>query len=126
MIVEYYLRGMTFTEIENRSRHTAQAIKRYVETFARAAYVLSHRHVKPMERGYILGISPTLLREYEAHHRQVLVMYPGKLTELGERYSGYTNPMPYKEIDRRKEGFRLPGRIGKRNRVGRPKRHARA
>lgn len=126
VIVEYFLRGMTFAEIENRSRHTAQAIKRYVETFARVAYVLSHRHVKPMERGYILGISPSLLRDYESLYRQALAKYPAKLKELEERYSGYSNPLPYKEIDRRKEGFRLPGGLGKKNRVGRPKRHARA
>jgi Protein of unknown function (DUF1670) len=125
VIVEYYLRGMTFAEIETRSRHTPQAIKRYVETFARVAYVLAHRYVKPAERGYILGISPSLLKEYETLYRQALVKYPAKLKELEGRYTGYPNPVPYKEIDRRKEGFHGALR-GKKNRLGRARQHARA
>jgi biotin operon repressor len=123
VIVEYYLRGMTFGDIETRSRHTPQAIKRYVETFARVAYVLAHRHVKPMERSYILGISPSLLKDYETLYRQALVKYPAKLKELEERYSSYPNPLPYKEIDRRKEGFHGAAQ-GKKNRLGRATRHA--
>jgi DNA-binding Lrp family transcriptional regulator len=122
VIVEYYLRGMTFAEIETRSRHTPQAIKRYVETFARVAYVLAHRHVKPQERSYILGISPSLLKEYETLYRRALTKYPAKLKEIEDRYTGYPNPLPYKEIDRRKEGFHGALR-GKKNRLGRA--HAR-
>jgi biotin operon repressor len=125
VIVEYYLRGMTFAEIETRSRHTPQAIKRYIETFARVAYVLSRRQVKPLERSYILGISPSLLKEYETLFRQAIVKYPAKLKELEDRYRGYPNPLPYQEIDRRKEGFHIPGSLGKKNRLGRAKRHAR-
>jgi DNA-binding Lrp family transcriptional regulator len=122
VIVEYYLRGMTFAEIETRSRHTPQAIKRYVETFARVAYVLAHRHVRPQERSYILGISPSLLKEYETLYRRALTKYPAKLKEIEDRYTGYPNPLPYKEIDRRKEGFHGALR-GKKNRLGRA--HAR-
>jgi len=118
VIVEYYLRGMTFAQIETRSRHTPQAIKRYVETFARVAYVLAHRHVKPQERSYILGISPSLLKEYETLYRRALTKYPAKLKEIEDRYTGYPNPLPYKEIDRRKEGFQGALR-GKKNRLGR-------
>jgi len=124
VIVEYYLRGMTFAEIENRSRHTPQAIKRYVETFARVAYCLGQRQVRPSERSYLLGISSSLLAEYETLHRRALVKYPAKLKELEERYRSYPNPLPYHELDRRKEGFRVPGRAGKKNRMGRPERHA--
>jgi biotin operon repressor len=42
VIVEYYLRGMTFAEIENRSRHTPQSIKRYVETFDLPLFFRTH------------------------------------------------------------------------------------
>jgi mRNA-degrading endonuclease RelE of RelBE toxin-antitoxin system len=122
VIVEYYLRGITFAEIESRSRHTPQSIKRYVETFARVAFVLAHRHVKPQERGYILGISPSLLKEYETLYRRALTKYPAKLKELEDRYTRYPNPLPYKEIDRRKEGFHRALR-GKKTRQGRT--HAR-
>jgi len=123
VIVEYYLRGMNFAEIENRSRHTPQSIKRYVETFARVAHVLAHRQVKPLERSYILGVSPALLAQYERLYRQALAKYPRRLKELEERFRGYSNPLPYKEIDRRKEGF-LGGGLGKKS--GRRLSHARA
>jgi biotin operon repressor len=127
LIVEYYLKGMTFAEIENRSRHTPQAIKRYIETFARVAFILARRQIKPVERSYLLGISPSLLKEYEELHRQALVKYAAKLKELEERYSTYPNPLPYQEIDRRKEGFRGVGKLlGKKNRLGRAERYARA
>jgi hypothetical protein len=118
---------MTFAEIESRSRHTPQAIKRYVETFARVAFVLRRRQIRPSERSYLLGMSPSLLGEYESLHRQALIKYAGKLQELQERYVSYPNPLPYQEIDRRKEGFRGVGRLlGKKNRLGRAHCDARA
>ncbi len=118
LIVEYYLKGMTFAEIERRSRHTPEAIKRYIETFARVAFILARRQIRPSERGYLLGISPTLLKEYEELHRQALVKYPAKLKELGERYATYPNPLPYQEIDRRKEGFRGIRRVLGKKKIG--------
>ena len=125
VIVEYFLRGMTFAEIESRSRHTPQAIKRYVETFARVAFVLGSRQIRPTERSYLLGISPSLLTEYEELFRKALLKYPASLKELEERYRTYPNPVPYQELDRRKEGFRVHGRLlGKKNRLGRAQRHA--
>jgi biotin operon repressor len=125
LIVEYYLRGMTFAEIETRSRHTPQAIKRYVETFARVAFVLGRRQIRPRERGYLLGISPSLLSEYQELFRKALVKYPVRLKELEERYRSYPNPLPYQELDRRKEGFRGVGKLlGKKNRLGRAQRYA--
>jgi hypothetical protein len=127
LIVEYYLKGITFAEIETRSRHTPQAIKRYVETFARVAFVLGRRQIRPRERSYLLGISPTLLNEYEELFRKALVKYSVRLKELEERYRSYPNPLPYQELDRRKEGFRDVGRLlGKKNRLGRAHSHARA
>lgn len=106
IIVEYYLRGMTYGQIEDRSRHTGQAIKRYVEMFSRVVYALKRRELRAHERSYILGISPSLLREYERLYSQARKAYPEKLKEIEGRYGGYSNPLPYKEIDRRKEGFR--------------------
>lgn len=72
-IVELYVRGMTYTEIMRRARHSASAIKRYVESFARVV-VLWERGVRSAEEiGYVLGISERLAREY---------------LELRERYGG--------------------------------------
>jgi hypothetical protein len=106
LIVEYYLRGMTYAQIENRSRHTVESIKRYVETFGRVAYVLRRRALHARERSYILGISPSLLKEYEKLYGQAQRHYRERLKEIEGRYGGYHNPLPYKEIDKRKEGFR--------------------
>jgi hypothetical protein len=39
-ILEVYLQGKTYAEIENRMRHTMQAIKRYVEMFGRVVYAI--------------------------------------------------------------------------------------
>ena len=114
LIVEYHLRGMTYAQIENRSRHTGEAIKRYVETFGRVVYALRRRGLGSGERSYILGISPSLLAEYERLYVQAQQRYPEKLKEIEGRYGGYRNPLPYKEIDRRKEGFR--GSLGGKNR----------
>jgi hypothetical protein len=114
IIVEYYLRGMTYGQIEDRSRHTGEAIKRYVETFSRVVYARRRRELRADERSYILGISPSLLKEYERLYAKAQKIYGEKLKEIEGRYGGYSNPLPYKEIDRRKEGFQ--GGWGKKNR----------
>jgi biotin operon repressor len=114
IIVEYYLRGMTYAQIEERSRHTGESIKRYVETFGRVVYAMKRRDLLAGERSYILGISPSLLKEYEKLSCQARKKYPEKLKEIERRFGGYSNPLPYKEIDKRKEGFR--GSVGKKNR----------
>ncbi len=113
-IVEYYLQGMSYGQIEDRSRHTVQAIKRYVETFSRVAYAIRRRGLRAKERCYVLGISRALLREYERLYWQARKLYGGRLQEIERRYGGYSNPLPYKEIDRRKEGF--GGGMGKKRR----------
>ncbi len=65
-IVELYLKGMTYTEIMRRARHSAGAIKRYVESFGRVV-VLWEREVRSAEEiGYVLGISDRLAGEYLA------------------------------------------------------------
>jgi hypothetical protein len=65
-IVEMYLRGLTYSEIVQRARHSPSAIKRYVESFGRVL-VLWEKGVKETgEVGYILGVSERLAREYLA------------------------------------------------------------
>jgi hypothetical protein len=64
VIVEMYLKGMVYTEISRRTRHSAKAIKRYVGTFGRvtAMYVRGIREVA--EIAHYGGISERLAREY--------------------------------------------------------------
>jgi biotin operon repressor len=111
-IVELYLQGMTYAEIETRMRHTMQAIKRYVETFGRVVYALRRKKLRPQERSYVLGISDALLREYEKLYYQAVARYPERLREIVGRYGGGAKVLEYKELDRRKEGFRIGG-VGK-------------
>lgn len=84
-IVELYLRGMTYTEIMRRARHSASAIKRYVESFGRVV-VLWERGVRcTREIGYVLGVSERLAGEY---------------LELRERYEGESYRDRIEEIAR--------------------------
>jgi biotin operon repressor len=115
-IVEMYLQGRTYAEIETRMRHTMQAIRRYVETFGRVVYALRRKKLRPHERSYVLGMSEALLREYEKLYYQAMRRYPGRLKEIVERYGGGAKVLEYKELDRRKEGFRI-GSEGKKRRA---------
>lgn len=109
-IVEMHLQGSTYAEIETRMRHSMQAIKRYVETFGRVVYALRRKKLNSGECSYILGISPALLGEYEKLYRQARKHYPDRLKEIVDRHSGRAKFMEYKEIDKRKEGFRCEGK----------------
>jgi len=112
-IVEFYLQGKTYAEIENRMRHTMQSIKRYVEMFGRVVYAIRGRKLSRGERSYVLGISEPLLAEYEKLYRQAKKKYREKLEEIVDRHKHGTKLLPYKEIDRRKEGFKEG--VGKKN-----------
>jgi hypothetical protein len=69
-IVEMYLKGLTYSQIVRRARHSPSAIKRYVESFGRVV-VLCERGVEAAsEIGYILGVSERLAGEYLALRRR--------------------------------------------------------
>jgi len=63
-IVEMYLKGMTYSEIIRRARHSASAIKRYVESFGRVVVLWERGLREPSEIGYVLGVSERLAGEY--------------------------------------------------------------
>jgi biotin operon repressor len=111
-IVELYLQGKTYAEIENRMRHTMQSIKRYVEMFGRVVYAIGGRKLSRAERSYVLGIGEALLAEYEKLYRQAKKKYREKLQEIADRHKHGGKVLQYKEIDKRKEGFR----VGKKSR----------
>ena len=112
-IVELYLQGKTYAEIENRMRHTMQSIKRYVEMFGRVVYAIRGKKLSRGERSYVLGISEVLLAEYEKLYRQAKKTYREKLEEIIERHKHGAKLVPYKEIDKRKDGFRVGEKSGK-------------
>ncbi len=64
VIVELFLSGSVYTEICRRTRHSAKAVKRYVNTFGRVV-ALHERGIKaPEELANYAGISKRLATEY--------------------------------------------------------------
>lgn len=63
LIVELYLKRWTYSEIMRRTRHSAAAIKRYVQTFGRIV-MLARRDLTVSEMAYAVAISERLTREY--------------------------------------------------------------
>lgn len=63
-IVEMYLSGFVYTEICRRTRHSAKAVKRYVETFIRVVALYTKGIQDHGEVGRYVGISERLASEY--------------------------------------------------------------
>lgn len=82
-IVEMYLKGMTYSEIIRRARHSASAIKRYVESFGRVVVLWEKGVREASEIGYVLGVSERLAREYlELRSRYDRPGYEERLEEI--------------------------------------------
>lgn len=74
-IVQLYLRGYQFTEIERRTRHSAGSIKRYLSDFSH----IIHLHLRDLsldEIRMITGYSERLIEEYLALYEVTLRDYP--------------------------------------------------
>jgi DNA-binding CsgD family transcriptional regulator len=63
-IVDLHLYGYTYNEIMRRTRHSAHAIKRYVNTFGRLLLLLSHDMYEIRELSRLLNQSERLTKEY--------------------------------------------------------------
>jgi hypothetical protein len=63
-ILELYLKGYEYTEIERKTRHSGEAIMRYVKDFARIL-VLSEEGYRDEELRIITGLSEKTIREYK-------------------------------------------------------------
>jgi transposase len=120
LAVEYYLQGKTYPQIEQMMHHTEHSIKRYVETFGRVAYTIRHRHLKSWERSFVLGLSKPLLAEYERLYFKARRVYGVPLAEILGRLRAHPNLVPYKDLDRRKEGFSLSGKKRRAHESARP------
>jgi DNA-binding transcriptional regulator YhcF (GntR family) len=92
LIVGLYLDRYTYTEIEQRTRHTIAAIKRYLVTFGQV--VLLHRHDLPAkEIAFLAGISERLVEEYLAlYHRRTSPEDRARIQEILDRVSGANVP----------------------------------
>jgi DNA-binding Lrp family transcriptional regulator len=82
IIVELYLKRYTYTEIMRRTRHSAYAIKRYVQTFGRVG-MLKCKGLSTREIAYAVGISERLTQEYlDLYQRYDTPDYRDRLTEV--------------------------------------------
>jgi hypothetical protein len=85
-IVEMYLRRMTYTEIVRRARHSAEAIKRYVQTFGRVLVMCEHGITDASEIGFVVGVSERLAGEYLALRRKyATAQYADRLEEIARQ-----------------------------------------
>lgn len=86
-IVELYLQRHTYTEIMRRTRHSAAAIQRYTQAFARV--VLLHRKgLLVGELAYAIGISERLAQEYlDLYARYDIPAYQDRLAEVVQMIS---------------------------------------
>ena len=68
-IVQDYLAGYTFSEIERRRQHSLAAISRYCQDFARVVRLL-HKQVSLADMRRISGLSEGLIKEYLTLYEQ--------------------------------------------------------
>jgi hypothetical protein len=85
-IVELYLRRMTYSEIMRRTRHSAGAVKRYVETFGRVIVLWDKGIREAGEIAYVVGISERLAGEYlDLRQRYDASSYRDRLEEIARQ-----------------------------------------
>lgn len=88
VIVEMYLKRHTYTEIIRRTRHSASAIKRYIQTFGRVV-MLTRKGLRVSEIAFAVGISERLATEYlDLYQQYDLPEYQDRLTEIVQMVSG--------------------------------------
>ena len=92
LIVELYLKRQTYTEIMRQTRHSAPAIKRYIQTFARVV-MLTRKGLSMSEIAHAVGISERLAQEYLAlYQRYNLPIYQARLNDIVQMLSGSAAP----------------------------------
>lgn len=88
LIVELYLKRHTYTEIMRRTRHSASAIKRYIQTFGRVV-MLNYKGLSVGEIAFAVGISKRLANEYlYLYRRYDIPTYQDRLAEIVQRVGG--------------------------------------
>jgi len=88
LIVELYLKRHTYTEIVRRARHSASAIKRYIQTFGRVV-MLNYKGLSVGEIAFAVGISERLANEYlDLYRRYDIPAYQDRLAEIVQMVGG--------------------------------------
>lgn len=69
-IIGLYLDGQTYSEIRLKTRHSTDAIKRYIESFTKVLMAQKNRIYKSKQISLVTGLSEVLVREYQQLIRQ--------------------------------------------------------
>ena len=64
-VIELYLKGYEYTEIEQRTRHTGDAIKRYISGFSKVI-LLFQQDFTPIQIRELTNLSEKVVHEYLA------------------------------------------------------------
>ncbi len=94
-IIELYLKGYEYTEIEQRTRHTGDSIKRYISGFSKVI-LLTLKGYSPIQIRELTNQSEKVIQEY-------LALYETYKETGQERISQITTLSP-PELDRKKGG----------------------
>lgn len=88
LIVELHLKRHTYSEIMRLTRHSASSIKRYLQTFGRAA-MLNNRGLSVSEIAFAVGISERLVMEHlDLYRRYNVPEYQDRLEEIEQMVGG--------------------------------------
>ena len=95
-ILELYLKGYEYTDIERKTKHSGEAIMRYVKNFARIL-VLTEDGFEGEELRIITGLSEKTIQEY----KELIETY--STDEYQERLDQLHNIFGKKEVNRKTE-----------------------
>ena len=99
-ILELYLKGYEYTKIEQRTRHTGDAIKRYISGFSKVI-LLSQQGFTPIQIRELVNLSEKVVHEYLA----LFETY----REIGsDRLAQILTPVRGEDLDGKKGGTRWP------------------
>ena len=65
-IINMYLDGLTYSEIQRKTRHSIGAIKRYLDCFGKVLMCHEHEILDPSEIQSVTGLSKYLIMQYES------------------------------------------------------------
>jgi len=83
IIVEQYLKGKEYTQINKEKQHSLQAIKRYIESFSRVVWLRNKYNTSISDIRLITGVSERVIREYlELYERYNTDEYKDRLNEI--------------------------------------------
>jgi len=88
LIVEQYLRHQSFTDIAHRTKHSLDAIQRYVQTFGRIVYLM-RRGTSIPEMAFLVGVGDKTVQQYlDLYTRYNRPEYQDRLDEISAPPTG--------------------------------------